>query len=281
MEKIEQIGNNIRITGLEYFDPDLIFDCGQCFRFDKDPDGVWSGIANGRRLRIGRSEDAVTLYDCTREQFETLWRGYLGLSDDYAGIRATMDPADAHLRDAMEAGKGIRILRQDAFEVLISFIVSQNNNIGRIKKIIAVLCEACGEPIDGGFAFPTPDRLAALGEDELRGLGLGYRAPYIHDAALAVASGKLDPAKIAGMSTDTAAEALCEVRGIGPKVAACVLLFGFGKDDAFPMDVWVKRLMAAYYPGDRDGSRFGRYAGIAQQYLFYYERWKKEGQNFR
>lgn len=281
MEKIEQIAGNVRITGLEYFDPDLIFDCGQCFRFDKGPDGVWSGIANGQPLRIGRSEDGITIYDCSREQFELLWRGYLGLADDYAAIRAGMEPADAHLRRAMEAGKGIRILRQDAFEVLISFIVSQNNNIGRIKKIIAALCEACGEPIGGGFAFPTPERLAAVDEDALRGLGLGYRAPYIHEAATAVASGELDLAKIAELPTDAAAQALCGVHGVGPKVAACVLLFGFAKDDAFPMDVWVKRLMAAYYPGDRDGSRFGKYAGIAQQYLFYYERWKKDQQNPR
>ncbi len=281
MEKIEQIGKNARITGLEYFDPDLIFDCGQCFRFDRDADGIWSGIANGRKLRIGRSEDAVIIYDCTPEQFETLWRSYLGLSDDYAAIRAGMEPADEHLRLAMEAGKGIRILRQPAFETLISFIVSQNNNIGRIKKIIAALCEACGEPVDGGLAFPEPDRLAEVSEDALRGLGLGYRAGYVHDAALAVASGKLDLQKIAAMPTDAAMGTLCEVRGIGAKVAACVLLFGFAKDDAFPMDVWVKRLMAAYYPDDRDGSRFGKYAGIAQQYLFYYERWKKDRENLQ
>lgn len=301
MEKIEQIGQNTRILGLEYFDPDRIFDCGQCFRFDRRPDGAWSGIALGRRLQIRAIPGGIEIADCTPERYRTLWRDYLGLSDDYRAIRAELaglvedrgpdgkDRAceDDPLRRAMEAGQGIRILRQPPFETLISFLISQNNNIGRIKKNIAALCRAYGDPlpplgpsdpldppvVPGDYAFPIPERLAAAGADGLRGLGLGYRADYVRDAARAVADGTLNLSAVSGMDTADAARALCEIRGVGPKVAACVLLFGFGRSDAFPMDVWVKRLMAKYYPGDRDGRRFGRYAGIAQQYLFYYERY--------
>lgn len=285
MEKIEQSGENTRISGLEYFEPDRVFDCGQCFRFQRRPDGVWTGIALDRKLTVRPVDGGIEIAGCTPEQYNAVWRGYLGLADDYSAIRAALAMSagpDRHLQLAMETGKGIRILRQPPFETLISFIISQNNNIGRIKKNIAALCAAFGEPVGTGisgisggstdYAFPTPERLAAADAESLHALGLGYRAEYVRDAARAVASGELDLSAIAAMDTPAGLDALCRIRGIGPKVASCVLLFGFAKDDAFPMDVWVRRLMARYYPGERDGRRFGRYAGIAQQYLFDYER---------
>ncbi|MGM9681171.1 MAG: DNA-3-methyladenine glycosylase family protein [Eubacteriales bacterium] len=280
--EVQQNGRDLTVFGADFFDPDLIFDCGQCFRFSKK-DGIWSGIAFGKRLSVQMAGDRVILPDCTKSDFDSLWKGYLGLSEDYAAIRRELSAlGDAHLADAMEAGKGIRILRQEPWEALCSFVISQNNNIGRIRKIIETLCRTYGRELpDGDHAFPTPAELSAASEDDLRALGLGYRADYVIQLSRSAADGSLDLQAIGKMPTPQATEALCKVRGVGVKVASCALLFGFGKDDAFPVDVWVKRILGKYYP-EYGGKApdFGRYAGLCQQYLFYYERWigeKRDG----
>ncbi|MGM9636991.1 MAG: DNA-3-methyladenine glycosylase family protein [Eubacteriales bacterium] len=272
---VQQIGQDLKLTGVDAFDPDLIFDCGQCFRFYKK-DGIWSGIAFGKRLSVKAEGDRVILPGCTKSDFDCLWMGYLGLSEDYAAIRRQLSAlGDAHLDAAMEAGKGIRILRQEPWEALCSFVISQNNNIARIRKIIETLCRTYGRGLpDGDHAFPTPVELSAASEDDLRALGLGYRAGYIRELSRSVADGSLDLQAIRKLPTPQAIETLCRVRGVGVKVASCALLFGFGKDDAFPVDVWVKRILGKYYPECRGKAPdFGRYAGLCQQYLFYYERW--------
>jgi N-glycosylase/DNA lyase len=232
----------------------------------------------GHLLQIGKQGEKIQLYDCSPEEFDKIWKEYLGISEDYAQIRSELVhlegiETDEHFKQAMEMGKGIRILRQPAFEILISFLLSQNNNIPRIKGMIARLCEKYGAPLATGFDFPTAERLASASEDEFRALGLGYRASYLQTVARAVADGSLDLQEIAKYPTEEAMQALCQVRGIGPKVASCIVLFGMGKGDAFPLDVWVKRILQKYYPGEKDGSRFGSHAGLAQQYLFYYERY--------
>lgn len=276
--EVQQNGRDLTVSGADFFDPDLIFDCGQCFRFSKK-DGVWSGIAFGKRLSVQMVGDRVILLNCSKSDYDSLWKGYLGLSEDYAAIRRELSAlGDAHLTAAMEAGRGIRILRQEPWEALCSFVISQNNNIGRIRKIIETLCRTYGRALpDGDHAFPTPAELSAASEDDLRALGFGYRADYVIQLSRSAADGSLDLQAIAKMPTPQATESLCKVRGVGVKVASCALLFGFGKDDAFPVDVWVKRILGKYYP-EYGGKApdFGRYAGLCQQYLFYYERWVGE-----
>ena len=179
------------------------------------------------------------------------------------GYRETMSRAVGY-------GRGIRILRQDPFETLISFIVSQNNNIPRIKKIITALCENYGE----NRAFPTPEALAGASVDDLFALRTGFRAKYIHDAAVKVASGEVNLSEIAACKDyGKCTEMLCRIHGVGPKVSSCVLLFGFHKTEAFPVDVWMKKSLARHFPDGFDPAPLGRYKGLCQQYLFYYERW--------
>lgn len=180
----------------------------------------------------------------------------------------------------MEAGKGIRLLRQESWEATASFVISQNNNIVRIRRMIDALCLRCGREIaDGIHAFPEPSAVCALSEAELRSLGMGYRAPYLRELAEGVASGRLVLEDIGHLPTAEAADALMGVRGIGAKVAACALLFGFRKDDAFPVDRWIRRVLESYYPeaGPDYSNLFGSHAGLCQQYLFYYEYARKKG----
>jgi N-glycosylase/DNA lyase len=226
-------------------------------------------------LQVSESEIFIT--PCTKAEFDEIWVKYLSLDTDYALIRKNMASSridDKNLALAMETGKGIRLLRQNKWETLCSFIISQNNNIPRIKKIISSLCKA-GAEISGGseIEFPTPETLVKMGVDGLFALKTGFRAGYLYDAATKVAGGEIDLEAVAKMSTDDAVAELCKIRGVGPKVAACALLFGFEKYDCFPIDVWVKRLMTEYYGGLVSGKDFGEYAGLAQQYLFYHRRY--------
>lgn len=285
MQMIEK-GNSILLRGAEAFDLKQTFTCGQCFRWDEAPDGTFRGVHSGRALRIGQQGDTVTLYNTTLEDYHALWRRYFDLDRDYCGIQAKLS-RDTVLRRAIRAGRGIRLLAQEPFETLISFIISANNNIPRIKGIIARLCEAYGTPIpfegDTCYAFPCAQTLAALSREDLSPLRAGFRDKYIIDAAQKVASGAVDLATIYDMDYDAAKNELKKINGIGDKVADCVLLFGFGKHDAFPVDVWVRRILDYYYPGGTHRTdaaafareRFGALGGYAQQYLFYYARENK------
>ncbi len=280
----------LHIGGLTHFSLYKTMDCGQCFRFDRIPSDThrvqFAGVAAGRYIRIAQDKpDEIYIYNSSEEDFENIWRDYFALDEDYGGINrriANALPDDAGrevMRQAIRLSDGIRILHQEPWETLCSFIVSQNNNIPRIKKIIAVMSEAYGEYIGtfGGvdrFAFPTAKSLENAGAEAIFALHTGFRASYIFDAAQAVASGRLslDAAAHAG-SYDDAAALLETVKGIGPKVAACTLLFGFGRYDAFPIDVWIRRVLERHFPNGIDVTRFGDDAGIAQQYLFYFERY--------
>lgn len=256
------------------------FDCGQCFRFE--PVGEdWSevrGTVGDYPVRIKDLGGAVEIDGDGERGF---WEKYLSLDTDYAAIDGRILSAldGENDRQVMSAavgrGAGIRILRQDPWETLISFIISQNNNIPRIKKIISAMCESCGKALGGGeYAFPTPEALCSEGADGLLRFGCGFRAKYIYGAAKMVAEGEIDLAAVPEMKEYADAdEYLRRIAGVGPKVSACTLLFGFGRLDAFPIDVWVKRIMEKRFPNGLDYTRFGEYAGIAQQYLFYYERW--------
>ena len=275
-----QTPQGILIEDAGEFDLAQTLDCGQCFRWEPVGENAYQGIAMGRCLLVARQEAGVLLKGCTWEEFNTLWRPYFDLDRDYARIRRRLGRGDPILRQACAYAPGLRLLRQEPFEALCSFILSQNNRIPRIKAIISRLCALLGEPLEpleslpntpGAYAFPTPQRLAGASVEELSPLRCGYRAAYLLDAAQQVAGGRLDLAETAALPLEDARRRLMEIKGVGNKVADCVLLYGMHRLDAFPMDVWIKRAMAHLYPGET-AERFGPYAGIAQQYLFHYSR---------
>lgn len=260
----------------------LTFDCGQCFRFEPVPDrpGFFEGVAYGKYLLISADGGKLFLSGPPMED-AALWTRYFALDRDWEAIRTDVAARSPVLSRAAELAGGIRILRQEPFETLITFILSQCNNIPRIKTLVQRLSEEYGAPIflpDGRkmYAFPDSAALASVPVGELRALKLGYRAEFVHAAATAAQNGLLERVE-KETDTPTAAAYLTAVPGIGEKVAACILLFGFGRLSAFPRDVWIKRAMQHYFPECRDPSVFGPYAGVAQQYLFYWERYQGEG----
>ena len=280
---IDSDTHGIVVGGVGNFSPEKTFDCGQCFRFDPDEKGGVTGIAHGRRVNISRAGDNLRIDGISADEFENTWEHYLALDEDYDSIDRMIagavppDRGGHTLSEAAAVSAGIRILRQERWETLCSFIISQNNNIPRIKKIISAMSEKWGERIgDTDYAFPTAKAVADAGEEAVFGLRTGFRAGYIIDAARKVADdpGFLD--RVADATDYAEADTLLRtIRGVGPKVSACTLLFGFGRTDAFPVDVWIKRVLEKYFPGDFDPSVFGNAAGIAQQYLFYYERYNQ------
>lgn len=251
------------------FDIRRTFLCGQCFRWSEGENGEFSGIAGGKHLTLSQNGSDVTLHGVQKQDIP-FWEDYFDLGADYAQYIKTLS-ADETLRRACGFSYGIRILRQEPFETLISFIISQNNNIPRIAGIISRLCENFGSPVDGGFAFPTAAQMSGLTPEDLAPLRAGFRARYIVDAVDKVNSGEVDFTEVDRLPLDEAREKLKLITGVGDKVADCVLLFAFHKLDAFPKDVWVKRLMAQYYPGGLPECTKG-IEGVAQQYLFDYER---------
>lgn len=273
----------LTVSGISDLSVFRTFDCGQCFRFETVADSSFlcevEGVAHGRYVRFAQNGEGELFVYSSEEDFNELWYPYLSLDCDYGAVNETLLSAlkgsdRLHLERAAEASRGIRILRQDRWEALCSFIISQNNNIPRIKKIIGAMCEKYGEKIEGGYAFPTPEALARAGESAIFDLRTGFRAKYIYDAAVKVATGELSLDSVSDAPTYGEAEKLLlSVKGVGPKVAACTLLFGFSRLDAFPVDVWIKKVLERRFEKGFDPSVFGEFAGIAQQYLFYYERY--------
>jgi len=252
------------------------FDCGQCFRFDPIGEKSFRGVALGKLITINVTEEGFYIDDMSEDEFKRSFVRYFDLDRDYGEIQNDLEKAGLHL-GALQSGKGIRILRQDPWEALCSFIISQNNNIPRIKKIIAALCALLGDKIgDEFYAFPTAQQVAKAGVEGLAPIKAGFRAKYIIDAAERVADGRLDLERLSNVTLAEAITELCTVKGVGPKVASCVALFGLGHMDAFPIDVWIKRVIDKYYDDSFTPESFGKYAGIAQQYLFYHERYLSE-----
>lgn len=256
-------------------------DCGQAFRWHEVvlPDGreVWRGMAQGHTLTLWQDHDTIFM-DCSEEEFNSIWRGYFDLDTDYSLMRSKLSALHPVLTEACRYAPGIRILRQDPWEALCSFIISQNNNITRIKGIVERLCALSGRSIVCGedtlYDFPTVEQLAACTLEDLAPLRAGFRAKYLLDAAQRVQSGEIDLSSMYTAPLDEAREQLMTICGVGPKVADCVLLYGFHRMDSFPIDVWMKRamqLMPTVSPSD-----FGDAAGIAQQYLFHYSRMHPE-----
>lgn len=244
--------------------------CGQCFRFSEPEKNHFVGVALNRYIDM-RLEGNHLYISCDNDFVQNNFLDFLGLNEDYNSINNILI-ADNTLKKAIEYAGGIRILKQPPWETLCSFILSQNNNIKRITGIIERLCEFFGDNIgDGHYSFPTAERLSVLEPDDLSPLRSGFRAKYVIDAARKVASKEVDLNEVNRLDTDSARELLMKINGVGPKVADCTLLFGFHKLDAFPKDVWIKKVMKEYYP-DGLPEFIKEYAGIAQQYLFHYIR---------
>ncbi|MBR5218427.1 MAG: DNA-3-methyladenine glycosylase 2 family protein [Clostridia bacterium] len=262
------------------FCPAHTFLCGQCFRWDEMPDGSFTGVAMGKVLNVSADKENIILRGTDKTEYNNIWLDYFDFGRDYINIKKLLSFKDEFLRSAISYGWGIHILKQDFFETLLSFIISANNNIPRIRGIIDALSRAYGEKIsfDGKdyFAFPTPEQLYGIQEQDLAPFKMGYRAPYIASAVKHFSS--LDKEEIQNAPINDARRILRSIKGVGPKVADCILLFSFGRFEVFPTDVWVKRVMGELYgcPPDKATAHgealFGDLAGIAQQYLFYHRR---------
>lgn len=251
-----------------------IADSGQCFRLTETEPGRFRLTALGRCL-TAEETPAGTAFFCSPAEFQSLWSAYFDLDTDYRRFREAVPPEDPYLTDAVRFGTGIRILRQEPWETLVSFIISQRKNIPAIRRSVELLCRRCGQPLPdspGLFAFPSPQAVAALPPDALAACSLGYRAGYIHAAAERIADGQLDLAALAGTDDDTLRRALQSVPGVGVKVANCVMLFGFHRLTGFPVDVWMERVLREQYGGTLDLSPYAGFEGVVQQYLFYYAR---------
>lgn len=273
---------------LKDFDPFQTFLCGQCFRWEQEKDGLWTGIVFGRRLRLLWENGICTLYGIDRPRFMDSVRDYFDLETDYGTVKEELSRMDEHLRAAVAFGSGMRLLRQDLWEVLLSFVISQNNGIPRIKQIVEALCVLFGKPLsDGqGNSFPEPKALADASLENLNLCRGGYRCRYISEIAGKIAQAPSFLMDLKALPKPEARELLLSLPGIGQKVADCVLLYSGIDRSAFPVDRWIKRVMEELYfhrETDDDTIRkfsretFGDLAGIAQQYLFYYARENRIG----
>ncbi|MDR1255552.1 MAG: hypothetical protein LBJ94_01310 [Puniceicoccales bacterium] len=259
--------NRVEIKSSD-FSIEQIANSGQCFRINRLANGnIWIAAALGKVLKIQRLSENEHIFFCSPKEYQNIWMDYFDLNRDYGAIRASiLGAGDAYLAEAVKHGFGLRILKQDIWEVLLSFIISQRNSIPRIKNTVEKLCAPYGN------LFPTPEILAKYGEQDFRDMGLGYRAKYLLGAARAVDGGKFDIGHLKTLGCGEAVSYLKGLSGVGEKVANCVALYGLHKLEAFPVDVWMRRIIAEQYGGKLDIERFHGYAGIAQQYMFFYQR---------
>lgn len=243
-----------------------IADSGQCFRFQCLDKNKWGVKALERYVEIMQQENMFT-FSCDEEEFHLVWSHYFDLETDYAAIKASVEEEDLYLKEAVRNGAGIRLLNQDLWEMVVSFLISQNNNIPRIKKSIELLCDR----FDSNGNFPDAQRLDEAGLEGLKGLGLGYRDKYIAALAKAVCEGSFDLEHLKKVDYASAHEILMKQFGIGKKVADCVCLFGLHHIDAFPVDTHIKKILIEHYPYGFCYEKYKGYLGIIQQYMFYYD----------
>jgi len=269
---IEYKNDDVVLLNTDSFDIEQTLDCGQCFRWEKVADNAYHGVAYGKALTISQQGNTISLHNCTKEDFKNIWYNYFDLATDYDKVKAELSMVHPILKEAQQYAPGIRILKQEPWEALCSFIISQNNNIPRIKGIIKRLCESYGNSIgEGDYSFPSADTLSQCTADDLAPLRSGFRAKYIVDACSRVSRGETDLEEIMALPSQLAKTELMKIKGVGPKVADCTMLYGMGKKECFPLDVWMKRAMEVLFPSLTPQS-FGNNAGIAQQYIFHYSR---------
>lgn len=267
-------------------------ECGQCFHFNSIDENEYVLTAYDNMLHIRQDEKQLIFYNTDEEQYQKLWKRYFDLERDYGSIKRELLEKDDKLEEAITAMSGVRILNQEFFETLISFIISQNKQIPHIKKIVADISESYGTykgEVKGipMYAFPEVSQLRRAGIEDLKELKTGFRAPYIYDAVSRVYEGSISYDELVKLDSAAGIEKMCEIKGVGNKVASCVSLFALGKRDSFPIDVWIKRIMEyLYFDGEEVSKdniarlakeRFGELGGYAQQYLFYYGKTVKLG----
>lgn len=299
-KEIKTIDNGMVLTEVKNFELPHIFDCGQCFRWHRQDNGNYIGVAFNRVIEVEKKGKDVIIYNASEEDFKEIWEDYFDLKRDYGAIKEELS-VDPLLNKAVEFGHGIRLLQQDPFEITLSFIISANNRIPMIKRAIENMSSRWGEPLKYKgktyYSFPSLEKLYNASMEELEACGMGFRNKYIVDTV-----GKIyrcrhkeefedtlqgencdafDLDRIKGLSDDACHDDLQNFSGIGPKVADCIMLFSMEKYSAFPVDVWVKRAMQHFYLApdvslkkirDFGRDKFGALSGFAQQYLFYYAR---------
>lgn len=268
---IEENNGSLILSGVKCLSLPLTLDCGEAFRWEEQNDGSWSGVAYGKFLNISQLDSGdFILKNTSLKDFDEVWRNYFDLDRDYEAICGKLKK-DSLLSSTIDEYYGIRILNQEPWEALVSFVISQQNNIKRIKGIIKRLCNTYGTEIyDGWYSFPDAKTLSTLSVEDFEAIGTGYRAKYLKKLADDVNSGTIDLQKIKSMCLEDAKNALLDIYGVGIKVANCALLYGFQFVECFPVDVWMKRVLE-YYPNGLPEC-FKGYEGIAQQYLFHWAR---------
>lgn len=279
------------IKNCKSFELKDIFECGQCFRWNKQEDGSYTGVFRRNVLNVKSKNNQIIISGICQEDIEKVCMDYFDLNRNYEEIKSKLSKVDNYMQESIKYGAGIRILNQDLWEMIISFIISANNNIPRIKKIIEKMSKEYGTEIEFRnqtyYTFPTTEQLSRANIQDLRKLGLGFRDKYIYETTKIIKEGKIDLVELQGKDTTSARKELLTLAGVGPKVADCILLFSTLKRfDVFPIDVWVRRVMNDLYIHNEveekvskkeikklAKEKFGDLEGIAQQYLFY---WKRE-----
>lgn len=289
--KLYEKDNSIILEEIENFDAKAIFTCGQAFRWYEESDGSFTTVHLGRVLNVLNEKDRVIFKGTNLKEFDEIWMDYFDLNTDYKEIRKVLSNNEI-LPKAMEYGEGIRILNQNHFEMLISFIISANNMIPRIKKSIEVISMRYGKFICEDenrkyYSFPTVEELSKATVEDLREFAkVGFRDKRIFDTVNMILNEKIDLDNFENLETDILREELLKFSGVGNKVADCIMLFSYKRGEVFPVDVWIKRVMEELFIKEetpvkkisKEADRiFGKYAGYAQQYLFYYGREEKIG----
>ena len=279
--------NYVVLEGVKNFNIKQVVECGQCFRWKKVTDSNYIGVAYGRVIEVVQEGDKVQILNTTEEDFKNIWQEYFAFNRDYSEVKDKLID-DELLKKSMEFGYGVRVLNQEPFEILISFIISARNSIPVISKTINNISKKYGTKLqykgEDYYTFPTIEQLSIATEDDIRETGASFRSKYIVDTVRRLKDGELSLEEIMALNDDECHTKLQEFKGVGAKVADCVMLFSMKKTSAFPVDVWVKRAMIYFYDA-KDSSlnkirifardRFGELSGFAQQYLFYYARENK------
>lgn len=279
------------LKDIDSFEPKDIFNCGQCFRWNEQPDGSYEGIFGKNILQVKKEKQDILIKGLCSNKIEPIVEEYFDLKRDYTKIKEKLAKIDTNIKTSIKYGQGIRLLNQDLWETILSFIISANNNIPRIKGIIERLAKNYGTPITWQektyYTFPTPKQLEKVSIQEFRNLGLGFRDKRIYETTQMIKNKKIEIEKMKqNPNTLEVREQLLRLAGVGPKVADCILLFSNLKRlEVFPIDVWVRRVMNDLYIKSKEENKvstkqieqiatekFGDLAGIAQQYLFYWRR---------
>ncbi len=282
--------NNIIIEDIHDFDLGQTLECGQAFHFEKTGEQDYIVVAMNRMLHVAQTTAGgkvnLIFYNTSAEDFENVWNDYFDFDTDYAFIKSELLKMDERLREAIDSKWGVHILNQDFFEMLMSFIISQNKQIPQIKELVFRISKFYGKKLGeyngkAYYSFPDVNECEVITEEDFRNMKTGFRAPYLYDAAKKCKEGMYSVDILRGLNDDEVMECLKQIKGVGEKVASCVMLFGLGRRSAFPVDVWMKRIMERLYFGEDTKKevimefakkRFGELGGYAQQYLFYFAR---------